>query len=209
MLVVCTGTGTSIGKTWLGAQVLSAARCAGIAVSARKPAQSFAADDPSPTDAQILAAATGEPVGHVCPKHRSYPMAMAPPMAAEALGQTPPTIEDLVAEIRWPSPTPELRWVESAGGVRSPLASDGDTVTLCAQLQPDLVVLVADADLGTINNVRLASGALAGENLIVYLNRFSHSDDLHQANREWLTRRDGLRTATAPTEVVDLVTCPG
>ena len=205
MLVVCTGTATDIGKTWLGAQVLSAVRAAGISVAARKPAQSFDADDSSPTDAEILAAATGEPVHHVCSDRRSYPVAMAPPMAAEALGQPSPTVEELLAEMVWPSPTPQLRWVETVGGVRSPLASNGDTATLCARLRPSVVVLVADADLGAINSVRLAASALAGHHLIVYLNRFSHRNYLHQANRQWLTERDGYRTAIAPAEVVDLV----
>ncbi len=51
--------------------------------------------------------------------------------------------------------------VETAGGVRSPLAADGDCLDYCAALDPDVVVLVADAGLGTINAVRLTLDALA------------------------------------------------
>ena len=51
--------------------------------------------------------------------------------------------------------------METAGGVRSPLAGDdGDAVALAGSLMPDVVVLVADAGLGTINAVRLTVAAL-------------------------------------------------
>lgn len=205
MLVVCAGTGTDVGKTWVGIETLCAARAAGLSVAARKPAQSFDPDDPHPTDAAALAAATGESPQDVCPDHRSYPVAMAPPMAAEALGQEPPTMAALVAETVWPTPSPQLRWVESAGGVRSPLASDGDTVALCHQLSPDLVVLVADAGLGTINAVRLAASALDEHLVVVYLNRFDYGRHLHQANQRWLAGRDRLRLATVTVDLLSFL----
>ena len=85
---------------------------------------------------------------------------MAPPMAAEALGRPPFTLADLVASCDWPAPAVDVGLVETAGGVRSPLAADGDCLALCAELTPDLVVLVADAGLGTINAVRLTTEAL-------------------------------------------------
>ncbi len=50
--------------------------------------------------------------------------------------------------------------VETAGGMRSPLAADGDCLAFCAALAPDVIVLVADAGLGTINAVRLTLDAL-------------------------------------------------
>ena len=107
------------------------------------------------TDADVLGAATGQRPDAVCPPHRWLPLPMAPPMAADALGRPPFTIADLVAEVRRPT-MPTSCFVESAGGVRSPLAADGDTVTLADACAPALVVLVADAGLGTINAVRLA-----------------------------------------------------
>jgi len=87
-LVVVTGTGTEVGKTWVSAAVLRLARAQGLSVAARKPAQSFAPDQgPDQRDAYLLAAATGEPADVVCRPERSYPVPMAPPMAAEALGR--------------------------------------------------------------------------------------------------------------------------
>src|SRR3982751_4211805 len=81
LLVVVVGTGTDVGKTWVSAEALRGLRALGHAVAARKPAQSFAAGDaPDTRDASILAAATGESTEDVCPAHRAYEVAMAPPM---------------------------------------------------------------------------------------------------------------------------------
>lgn len=194
-LVVVAGTGTEIGKTWVASRIARDLRATGYEVIARKPAQSFDPADSS-TDAHVLAAATGEEPSMVCPRHRWYPAAMAPPMAAEYLERPPFSIEDLVAEIDWPLPAPDVALVESAGGVRSPLARDGDTVTLVELLQPDIVLLVADAELGTINSVTMSLEALdRGAHVarpVVVLNRFEQIDELHRRNRDWLADHLGV-----------------
>lgn len=194
-LVVVAGTGTEIGKTWVASRIARDLRATGYEVIARKPAQSFDPGDSS-TDAHVLAAATGEEPSAVCPRHRWYPAAMAPPMAAEYLERPPFSIEDLVAEIDWPLPAPDVALVESAGGVRSPLAPDGDTVTLVELLQPDVVLLVADAELGTINSVTMSLEALdRGAHVarpVVVLNRFEQIDELHRRNRDWLADHLGV-----------------
>jgi dethiobiotin synthetase len=194
-LVVVTGTSTEVGKTWVAAALARRARAEGHRVAARKPAQSFAAADARPTDAEVLAAATGEPPAAVCPAHRSYPVPMAPPMAADALGRPTITVADLVDELVWPAGT-TLGLVETAGGVRSPIAHDADNADLAARLAPDLVVLVADAGLGTISAVRLAASALTAP--VVVLNRFDPADDLHRRNRAWLAERDGFAVVVDP-----------
>src|SRR5690606_37163555 len=84
-LLVVAGTGTEIGKTWAAQRLLLQARERGLRVAARKPAQSFVAGEQS-TDAELLAAASGEAAEEVCPRHRWYPVPMAPPMAADVLG---------------------------------------------------------------------------------------------------------------------------
>lgn len=188
-LVVVAGTGTEVGKTWVASRLLAAARAAGRTVSARKLVQSFA-PGAGPTDAEVLAAAAGERPEEVCPPHRSYPLAMAPFMAAARLGAPAFTLADLLGELRWPDGA-DLRVLEPAGGVRSPMTADGaDTVDLVRAVQPAGVVLVADAGLGTINAVRLCLDALAGTAVTVVLNRYDGSD-LHAANRDWLTDNCG------------------
>jgi dethiobiotin synthetase len=188
-LVVVVGTGTEVGKTWVSARLLRDLRAEGREVAARKTAQSFDPDDRG-TDAHALARATGEDPADVCPRHRWYPVPMAPPMAAEHLGRPAFTIDDLVAETVWPVPPPALGLVEAAGGVRSPHAVDGDAVTLVEALQPDMVVVVADAGLGTINSTRLSLEALdRGAHVatpLVFLNRFDAAEELHRRNRAWL-----------------------
>jgi dethiobiotin synthetase len=197
VIVLVAGTGTGVGKTYVAARLAAALRTQGIDVVARKPVQSFAPDD-TETDADVLAAATGEDALAVCLPHRRFPLAMAPPMAAEALGRPPFTIADLAAEITATAPAEALALVESAGGVRSPLATDGDTVALAEVLRPGLVLLVADAGLGTINAVHLSVDALSGHRVVVFLNRFDPRDDLHVRNRDWLMTRAGLEVVTDP-----------
>jgi dethiobiotin synthetase len=112
-------------------------------------------------------------------------------MAADALGGPPIRLADLVAELRWPDGV-AVGIVETAGGVRSPIAHDGDNLDLIAALGPALVVLVADAGLGTINLVRMGVDALASHRVVVVLNRFDAANHLHERNRAWLTATDGL-----------------
>ena len=97
--------------------------------------------------------------------------------------------------------------MESAGGVRSPLASDGDTTDLLVELGPDVVVLVADAGLGTINGVRMSMDALATVTdgtppvpVVVVLDRFDDGHDIHRRNRAWLVERLGYRVVALPGE---------
>jgi dethiobiotin synthetase len=201
-LVLVVGTGTEVGKTWVACRVARALRRRGLIVVARKPAQSYdAGDDLSDTDAALLAHATGDHPAAVCPQHRWYPVAMAPPMAAEALGRRPFAIADLVDELAWPAVV-GVGLVEAAGGVRSPLAADGDAAALAGALRPDRVVLVADAGLGTINGVRLSMAALAPWPVTVVLNRFDPADDLHVRNLEWLGGVDGYDVVTDAEDLV-------
>ena len=209
VVLVC-GTGTEVGKTWVAARLLAELRVRGRSVSARKPAQSFDVGRygeslGGATDAEALAAASGEHPGDVCHSFRSYHRAMAPPIAAQALGMPPFTVADLVEEMDWPGEQVDVGVVETAGGVRSPQAEDGDVCDLVDALGPDLVVLVADAGLGTINSIRLTMDALVGRPatgggvpVVVVLNRFDGKHEIHRRNREWLLDREGYRMVTLP-----------
>ncbi|HVE47284.1 MAG TPA: hypothetical protein VNA57_11130 [Acidimicrobiales bacterium] len=255
-LVLVTGSGTGVGKTWVAAALAATWRAGGATVAARKPVLSFdpahasggddAADSGSgvgyagpigaaagasgaggtgagagasgtagagamgpsasagasaaegATDDEVLAAATGERPGDVCPEHRRYPLAMAPPVAAAALGRPAFTVAELAGELRWP-PGPAVRYglVEGVGGPRSPLAADGDTVTLIELLEPDHVVLVAGAGLGAINAVLLAAASLAPVRPVVLLNHFDESDRTHAGNALWLREHTDLTVTSS------------
>lgn len=197
-----TGTGTEIGKTWFASRLIAALRAGGVTVAARKPAQSFEPGT-GPTDADLLGAASGEEPTVVCPAHRWYEVAMAPPMAADVLGRPEITIADLARECA-PGPDGSITIVEGAGGPRSPIAVDGDSIDLARALGAERVLLVADAGLGTINAVRLCLEALRGFPVLVALNRFDPADDLHRRNRAWLEDH-GVAVTTDPGEAADLL----
>jgi len=197
--VAVVGTGTGVGKTWVAARTLAELRASGVTVAARKPVQSYEPAELGATDAEVLAAATGEDPAAVCPRMWWLPVPMAPPMAAAVLGRPAPRLDELLDAVAWPAGT-AVGVVETVGGVRSPLADDGDSADVVARLDPDLVLLVADAALGTLNLVRLSVAALGGRPLVVVLNRFDAADDLHRRNRDWLVERDGLRVVVGPQE---------
>ena len=77
------------------------------------------------------------------------------------------------------------------------------------RVDPDLVLLVADAGLGTINAVLLSiapfSSAAPSTRIITVLNRFSADDDLHVRNLEWLRTREGLEVVTDPEALASLL----
>ncbi len=190
-LVVVAGTGTEVGKTWWTCAVAAELRARGVRVAVRKPIQSFDPDDPERRrDGAVLAAATGEHPADVCPPHRSYPLPMAPPMAADALGRPRIALADLL-DLAWPDHRIDIGFVETVGGLRSPIAHDGDGLTLVDGLDPDLVVVVAGAGLGTINLVRLTTDALGEHAVVVALNRYDDANELHRRNRRWLGNLDG------------------
>jgi len=193
--VLLTGTATEVGKTWYTAATIRALEPR--PALAKKPVQSF---DPGnePTDADVLAAASGQHPFDVCAEHRWYGAAVAPPMAADILGRPRFTVADLVHELQ-PIDGNAITFVEGVGGPRSPIADDGDTIDLAFALPTDLVVLVADAGLGTINAVCLCAANLAGRwPLVVALNRYDERNDLHRRNAQWLRTREGLEVVTDP-----------
>ncbi|MEX2292915.1 MAG: dethiobiotin synthase [Acidimicrobiales bacterium] len=203
-LVLVTGTGTDVGKTWVTVELVRRLRDHGLSVAARKPAQSFAPEDTS-TDASLLGDASGVSAEEVCPAHRWYPVPLAPPMAADALGRERIEVGDLIAEISWPEGV-AVGFVEGAGGPCSPIAHDGDTLTLAERLHPDLVLLVADPSLGVVSSVRLAAQAFTGHPLLVVLNRYDDTNDVHHRSRDWLQHRVGLTVLTDVAWVADRMT---
>ena len=172
-LVFVAGTGTEVGKTWWTAAVARELRGAG---RDGRGAQ---------------AGAVGRARRHhrrrpARRRHRRGPRHRVPraPHATPSRGRRPwpPTSWDCR---RSPSPTswassvwPDgvaVGLVEGVGGPRSPIAADGDNVDFARALAPDLVVLVADAGLGTINAVRLSVAAFDGFPVVVALNRYAAS----------------------------------
>jgi dethiobiotin synthetase len=203
LIVVVSGTDTEVGKTWVATRLISSLRKRDLRVAARKPVQSFDRSD-SFTDAEALAEASGEDPERVTPEHRWYPMAMAPPMAADVLDRAEIEMRELVAETILPPDG--VCVVEGVGGPRSPLAHNGDTTSLARAMAADLVVIVAPAGLGAINSVMLSVGAFSPLRTIVFLNRFDPLEQLHELNRRWLTSTFGRKVVTSVDELTRTVT---
>jgi dethiobiotin synthetase len=172
-------------------------------VAARKPVQSFDAETVT-TDAHVLAAATGEDLERVCPSHRWYPLAMAPPIAAQRLGLASITLSGLLDELAWPDDV-EIGVVETVGGVRSPMADDADTATFVRALEADHIVLVAGAGIGAINAVRLCVDVMAPASITVMLNRYDGDSLVQLENRDWLADREGMSVVTTVEECMAAV----
>ena len=126
-------------------------------------------------------------------------------MAADALGRESIAVADLAAEIDWLDGA-AIGFVEGAGGLRSPIAHDGDTLSLVHLLKPDLVLLVADPALGVVSTVRMTADALGGQSLLVVLNRYDETNDVHRRSLDWLRDVDGLTVVTDLLAVTDRFT---
>jgi dethiobiotin synthetase len=200
LTTVVSGTATGVGKTWVAGRLIEALRGRGIPVSARKPVESFAPHE-DVTDAHVLAHASGEGHTIVCRIEHRYPLAMAPPMAADALGRPRLLLTNLVARLELPAAGVAV--IEGVGGPRSPVAHDADTVALADALDARVVVLVSGPGLGALNAVRLAGAAFGPRPVIVMLNRFDRNDDLHRRNREWLANAYGFAVVTNVAALVE------
>ena len=193
-VVFVAGTGTEVGKTWVSAGLARLLRERGLSVEACKPVQSYDPDEAGPTDAAVLAAATGQHPDAVCPPERTYPVPLAPPMAARQLGKVCPTLDELADNCRFAA-TVDVGLVEGVGGLYSPIASDGHNLDLIERLEPDLVIVVASAALGGIHDTMACTLPLSAYRQAVFLNRFDPGTEVHVLNVQWL-RATGLEVAT-------------
>lgn len=152
------GTGTGIGKTWLGRGLARLAARAGRRVVALKPIETGVLD--APLDAEALARASGRPELASLPGLVRRRLA-ASPYAATLAGESPFDTDVLVAAIQEASRGADVLLVEGAGGLFVPLDAATTTAELVRRL--DLPVLLAAPNrLGvlsdTIASVRAAEG---------------------------------------------------
>ncbi len=208
-LTVVIGTSTEIGKTYVSSSLAKELRDCGIKVSARKLAQSFSPFESSLKDSEVLAQGTGEKPDEVCLKHRNYEVALAPPLAASFLGKDPFTVHDLVEECTFP-PSAMYGIIETAGGVRSPQAMDGDCCSLILEFRPDTILLVANAELGVISATLTSIDSLKicdinTDHLIVYINRYDRENLVHLVSKEYLEDVSKLNIAVSIKELAHKV----
>jgi dethiobiotin synthetase len=150
--VFITGTGTGVGKTYVGALIARALIQSGKRVGVYKPVASgcdeHGGDSVSP-DAISLWEAAGRPgtLEQVCPQRYAAPL--APHLAARMEGKRvdPRLLRDGIEFWRASS---DVVIVEGAGGLMSPISDDDYNADLAAEFGFPLVVVAANV-LGTIN----------------------------------------------------------
>jgi dethiobiotin synthetase len=159
-VLVVTGTGTGVGKTVATAALASAARQAGVEVAVCKPVQTgIDAGDDDLAEVTRLSGLT-KVVGMA-----RYPQPLAPLAAAEQAGMSLPTRDNVLKLIRILDRPRQLTLVEGAGGLLVELADAGVTLRDLALDLGAAVLVVATAELGTLNHSALTVESLATHGL--------------------------------------------
>lgn len=157
-VLVVTGTDTGVGKTIACAALACHARQAGVDVAVCKPVQT--GTDTGDDDLADVARLAG--LSELTGLAR-YPQPLAPVAAAYHAGMRLPTRDDVVGLVRGIDRPRRLTLVEGAGGLLVELAQDGVTLRDLAVELAAAVLVVARAELGTLNHTALTLEALAAK----------------------------------------------
>jgi dethiobiotin synthetase len=160
-LVVVTGTGTGIGKTYVAEALLLALGRKGVRAAGIKPIESGA--DVSPSDAARLRAASSFHVKH---SGVSLPEPVSPHLAARRAG-IEVDVDQLIADARGCLGDVAVLLVELPGGLFSPLTDRVINAEFAAGLAPDALLLVAPDRLGVLHETVATARAAAAVGLTV------------------------------------------
>jgi len=183
--IFITGTGTEVGKTFVGVEIARQLSRRNIKVIPRKPVESGCLQQDGeliPQDASALkkAADYPGPLSDVCPYQFEAPVS---PVRAAHLANKTLTTEQL-ANICLQGSEHGFLLVEGAGGFYSPLTEDGLNADLAVALQLP-VLLVAEDKLGALNQVLLSVEAIKMRGLQlagVVLNALNNDQNKHMDN---------------------------
>ena len=148
-----TGTGTSVGKTFVSCALIAALRARGRRVSVMKPVETGVTSEPE--DALALRAAADDPssLDAICPVRLRAPL--APSVAARLEGRRLDP-DDLVRRVTARVTGADLLLVEGAGGLLVPIAGRFTFADLVHRCRLP-VLLVAANRLGTVNHAALTA----------------------------------------------------
>ncbi|GAA5159661.1 MULTISPECIES: dethiobiotin synthase [Amycolatopsis] len=162
-ILVVTGTGTGVGKTAVTAAIAALARAGGRRVAVLKPAQTGVAPDEPGDLAEVVRLA-----GDVTTRElQRYPDPLSPEAAARRSGLpvlNPPEIAAAATEL---DEFHDLVLVEGAGGLLVRFGPDGSTLADVAWALGALVLVVAEAGLGTLNVTALTAEVATARGLHV------------------------------------------
>ena len=191
---VITGTGTGVGKTITTAALAAAAVQAGVEVAVCKPVQT--GTDTGDDDLAEVTRLTG--LAKVVGMAR-YPQPLAPLAAAEQAGKPLPTRRNMVKLIRAVDRSGQLTLVEGAGGLLVEIGEAGMTLRDLAADLGAAALVVATAELGTLNHTALTVESLAAQGIscagLVIGNWPLRPGVVETSNRSALARLAPLRAA--------------
>lgn len=155
-LLLVTGTGTEIGKTFAATALTRAWAATGRRVAGVKPVESGVVGEPADVAALARASSAASP----SPPPYLFAPPISPHLAARAEGRAISlvTIRDWVEAAR---ATVEGLLVELPGGLFSPLSDAETNADLARMLEPTAIVLVASDRLGVLNDVLVTVRAAA------------------------------------------------
>jgi len=176
-----TGTDTGVGKTVVACALVRALRARDLDIGVMKPLETGVGDG-GPADALALRAAaqSGDSLADICPQ--SFATAAAPSVAAAADGCE---VDLDVIRRSYRRLCERHAWlvVEGAGGLRVPIRPQFDTANLAAEFGLPVLV-VARANLGTINHTRLTLDTLIARGLPLAGVVISHTTSQLEAGEE-------------------------
>jgi dethiobiotin synthetase len=194
-----TGTDTGVGKTYVTTTLARGLRAAGVDVGVMKPIETgVPAAGPEDARALRLAAGVDDPLEQICPVQLSLPA--SPEAAARAESRTVPmaAIHDAFECL---ARRHAFMLVEGAGGLLVPIDAATDMADLVRAFGLPLL-LVARANLGTVNHTRLSLEAAERRGLEVFGVVLSHATaELPEGDRRNL---EGLRERLGERLLVEL-----
>ncbi len=202
--IFITGTGTEVGKTFVGVEIARQLSQRKINVIPRKPIESGCIKQGAeliPQDATALKAAANYPgaLSEVCPYRFKPPIS---PVRAAHLVNKILTTEQLV-NICLQGSEAGFVLIEGAGGFYSPLAENGLNADLAMALQLP-VLLVAEDKLGALNQVLLNAEVIQMRGLQlagVVLNAVDNNQNEHMDNAADLRERLDCPVFSSPYSI--------
>lgn len=198
-----TGTDTGIGKTYIGRILVKALINNGFSCVPRKPVESGCENkngELMPEDAlqYFYACKQQATLDEICPYRYEPPIS---PERAIRLANQHVTVDELVRVCTIKQKT-DFVLVEGAGGIYSPLCSDGLNADLAVALNSKVILVVPDR-LGCINQALMAIEAIQNRKLdlvAVVLNQYRPHEESDMDNLDDLRSR-----VSAPVIAVPLV----
>jgi dethiobiotin synthetase len=152
-ILVVTGTGTGVGKTVTVAAIAALARDRGQRVAVLKPAQTGVSPD-EPGDLEDVLRLAGEITAR---ELRRYPDPLSPEAASRRSGILPVSPGEVAQAATALDESHDLVIIEGAGGLLVRFDAQGSTIADVAWSLGALVLIVAEAGLGTLNATALTA----------------------------------------------------